>query len=244
MDYQIPEDMPREVADKPAYTYFIMPIAILIAAVVISGTLLYTHQASRNGELAQINKDQPDDTKPVDIAVTDNDHILGDKNAKVTIVEFSDLQCPFCRQFAEATLPSIKQQYIDTGKARLVYRHFPLDFHPASKPSAEALECAGEQGKFWQLHDKIFAEEAKKGQGTIEYGKPDIKRWALGLGMNAIQFNKCLDADKYAGRIEADTNYGASIGVSGTPAFFINGKRLIGAQPFATFKATIDAAMQ
>ena len=95
------------------------------------------------------------------ITISAQDHILGEANAPVTIVEYSDFQCPYCRNFFEATYGQIKKQYVDTGKVRFVYRHFPLDFHPAAQKSAEAVECAGEQNKFWEMHDAIFTEQVK-----------------------------------------------------------------------------------
>lgn len=219
---------------------FLMPGAILIAAVLISGTLFYT-RANPSGQAAQIGNEE--DTKPVDIAITDQDHILGNKDAKVTIVEFSDFQCPFCRSFFEAAHQQIKKEYLDTGKARLIFRHFPLGFHAGAKPAAMGSECAADQGKFWEFHDKIFQEQAKSGQGTVQFTTTDIKRWAANLKLNTKQFNECLDSSKYSKRVDDDTAYGASINVSGTPSFFVNGKRLVGAQPFAAFKAIIDEAL-
>ncbi len=219
---------------------FLLPGAILIAAVVISGTLLYT-RANPGVQTAQIGNEE--DTKPVNIAINDQDHILGNKDAAVTIVEFSDFQCPFCRSFFEASYQDIKKEYIDTGKARLIFRHFPLDFHPGAKPAALGSECAAEQGKFWEFHDKVFQEQAKLGQGTVQFTTTDIKRWAASLKLNMAQFNKCFDTSKYAKRVTDDAAYGASVNVTGTPSFFVNGTRLVGAQPFASFKTTIDAAL-
>lgn len=223
---------------KPAYTHFLLPGAILIAALLISGTLMFTR---RSGTAVVTDPNAGAPAKPVNITVdNDKDHILGNKDAKVTIVEFSDFQCPFCRSFFEGAYAQIKTEYLDTGKARLVFRHFPLDFHPQSKIAAEASECASEQGKFWEMHDKMFVEQGKKGQGTVQFTAQDLKRWAVGIKLNAAQFNQCLDTNKYAARIEADTAYGSSIGVNGTPSFYINGQSLVGAQPFSAFKTVID----
>ncbi|KKR22270.1 MAG: DSBA oxidoreductase [Candidatus Yanofskybacteria bacterium GW2011_GWD2_39_48] len=177
----------------------------------------------------------------------DDDAILGDKNAPVTIVEFSDFQCPFCRTFWSATLSQIKKEYIDTGKVKFIYRDFPLPFHPAAEPSAEATECAADQNKYWEMSDVIFAEQAKRGEGTIQYTVTDIKKWASQIGLDMIKFNSCMDSGKYKSEVEKDAQAGASFGVSGTPTTFINGQMMvdgngnsIGASPFSVFKKIID----
>lgn len=174
------------------------------------------------------------DVKPGTLA------LLGESNAKVTIVEFSDFQCPFCRRFFIDTFPQIKSEYIDSGKVKLSYRHFPLSFHPAAQKSAEAAECANDQGKFWEFHDLIYEKQEAQGQGTIQYTTDDIKTWASELGIDTAVFNDCLDSGKYASKVSEDANAGAKAGVDGTPGFFVNGKRIIGAQPFSVFKAAID----
>lgn len=227
-----------------------VPLAILVAAAMISGSILYTSSGgtrlagTQNAAVAQVQKSvAPEAVKNPDDLLEKFNAILGNAKAKVTIVEFSDFQCPFCRSFFEGAYVQIKKEYIDTGKVRFVYRHYPLPFHSAARPSALAVECAGEQGKFWQLHDKIFAEQTKKGTGTIAYGVPELKTWASQIGLNTSQFNSCLDSEKYASNVDADSAAGAKFGVSGTPAFFINGKLLVGAQPFAQFKALIDSEL-
>lgn len=224
-------------------TKLFLPAAILLSAVLISGTLLYVNRDSFGGnsrEGAQILQ-KDGETAAVSI---DDDAMLGDKNAPVTIIEFSDFQCPFCRKFWGETMPQIKKSYLDTGKARLVYRDFPLDFHPGAQPAAEAAECAEEQGKFWEFHDKIFAEQAKQGAGTIPFGANDLKKWAKGIGLNTAKFNECLDSGKYKDEVAKDTENGVAAGVSGTPTIFINGQRIVGAQPFAAFKAVIEQELE
>jgi protein-disulfide isomerase len=163
----------------------------------------------------------------------------GKDNAKVTIVEFSDFQCPFCGRFYKDTLPQLRKDYIDSGKVKLYFRHFPLDFHPQAKPLAIAAECANDQGKFWQMHDTIFDNNDKVGTMTND----DYKKWAADLGLNTATFNSCVDAKNHADQIDADQKAGAEVGVSGTPTFYINGQQLVGAQPYASFKAVIDAEL-
>ena len=116
----------------------------------------------------------------------------------------------------------------------------PLSFHPAAKISAEAAECADDQGKYWEYHDKIFEEQDKQGGGTIQYGVEDLKKWALEIGLNTSKFNNCVDSGKYKEEVEKDIADGSIAGATGTPSFFINGRRLVGAQPFTAFKAVIE----
>ncbi len=169
--------------------------------------------------------------------------VQGNANAKITVVEFSDFQCPFCEQFFTNTLPKIKKDYIDTGKVKLYYRQFPLDFHPAAMPGALASECANEQGKFWEFHDKVFGNQSKIGaQGmTADQINQQYKAWAQELGLNTTQFNSCLDSEKYKAQVTADQNDGKAAGTNGTPTFYINGTQLVGAQPYDAFKAALDA---
>ena len=233
------ENQTRQNFDK---TKLILPGAILIAGILISGSLLYNNLNKPNVGLktAQIQQGAgAGDEEPVDVSA-DDDAMLGNKKAKVAIIEFSDFQCPFCRSFWKDTLPLIKKEYVDTGKAYFVYRDFPLSFHPGAQPAAEASECAREQGKFWEFHDKIFGEQDKLGQGTIQFGVEEIKKWAGESGLDAAKFNQCLDSGKYKSEVEKDFTDGSAAGVNGTPTLFVNGKKVVGAQPFAVFKTMIE----
>jgi protein-disulfide isomerase len=240
------EESTEQSSSGGSGSYF-LPVSILIAGVLIAGSVLYSSIGS--GDLsgsdgaARVGQQAPDQGGKVDVSV-DDDAILGDKDAPVTIVEFSDYQCPFCRRFWKDTLPQLKAEYIDTGKARLVYRDLPLSFHPAAQISAEAAQCAGDQDQYWQYHDKLFEEQDKQGGGTVQYGAEELKKWALEIGLNVVTFNSCLDSGKYKSEVEKDTADGSIAGATGTPSFFINGRRLIGAQPFAAFKAIIDEELQ
>ena len=222
------------------YTQFLIPGAILLAAIFISGTLLFT----RSGGTAQIGDSVVKPKDKVEVKIGDRDHVLGNPDAKVLFVEFSDFQCPFCRSFWSGALPEIKKNYIDTGKVMFIYKHFPLDFHLGAIPAAEGSECAGEQGKFWEMHDKIYEEQTRQGQGTIQFGQEDVAGWAKGIGLKMDQFNQCISSGKYTSVVNDDAEYGASLGVSGTPTSFINGQRVVGAQPYATFKALIDSQLK
>ena len=154
----------------------------------------------------------------------------GPADAPIQIVEFSDFQCPFCFRVG----PSLKQVFDTYGdRIHLVYREYPLPNHPNAKPASEAGLCANEQGKFWPFHDRLFASQQK-------LGGSDLKQHAADLGLDAARFNACVDSHKYADQVEADINAGNEAGVNGTPAFFINGRMLSGAQPFDEFKKIID----
>lgn len=166
-----------------------------------------------------------------------NAYFKGDEDAPVTIIEYSDFQCPFCLRFFEQTLPEIERQYVDTGKAMLVYKHLPLSsIHPYAEKAAEAAECAGVQGKFWEMHDKIFQNQAA-------LAVDNLKGYAASLGVNAKKFNACLDNGDMAKKVQDDLAEATRIGASGTPTFLINGQKVVGAQPFGAFQAVIDAEL-
>jgi protein-disulfide isomerase len=160
--------------------------------------------------------------------------IRGNPRAPVTVVEFSDFQCPFCVR-ARPTVNKVRETYGD--KVRWVFRHFPLDFHAQAEKAGEAAACAGEQGKFWEMHDLLWASTAK-------LQVPDLKAHAATLGLDAAKFNQCLDTGRDAGLVHADQEAGQGYGVSGTPAFFVNGRPLVGAQPFDAFAQVIDDELQ
>lgn len=211
-----------------------LPMSVLIAAILISGALVY----NRSG-VPSIKGKAVEDTTRKEV-LSDDDSYLGNIDAPVKIIEFSDFQCPYCRRFWKETLPLIKSKYVETGKAVLVYRDFPLGSHPAAQISAQAAECADDQGKFWEFHDKIFSEQDKQGSGTIQYGLVELKKWARDIGLNQIQFNQCLDTQKYKDEVEKDFSDAVTAEVSGTPTTFINGRPVIGAQPFSAFERIIE----
>ena len=193
------------------------------------------------GITGQVINDVPSNNQPtppagkVQVSV-DDDAVLGDSDAPVTMIEFSDYECPFCGRHFSDTYPQIKKDYVDTGKVKIVFRDFPLSFHPNAQKAAEAAECAGEQGKYYEMHDKLY-----QNQQALDVAS--LKAYAQQLGLKTADFNKCLDDGKMASEISKDASEGGSYGVQGTPAFFINGKLVSGAQPFAAFKAAIDAEL-
>lgn len=238
--------------------------SLLLVATFLVGYLLATVQLLKNpagntptqaqGNNAEVaaGQNEPPTPEPETVlakvdeskggAAVDEGKLKGGKDAKVKIVEFSDLECPFCARFYSETLPQLISDYINSGDVSLEYRHFPLSFHPQAKPLAIASECANEQGKFWEMHDRIFSENIA---GNIASATADTyKSWAADMGFDANAFNSCYDAGRGQDVIDADTKLGSELGVSGTPTFFINGRQLVGAQPFASFKAIIDEELK
>ena len=155
------------------------------------------------------------------------DHILGDINAPVHLIIYDDFECPFCARFYDTT-KQIKEHFGD--KIAIVYRHFPLRFHKNAIPAALASECADEQGKFWEMYDKIFNDNKNR-----NFNIKQFKKDAVDLGLDAVQFNQCLDTEKYKDKIAKQMIEGKNFGVSGTPGNFVNGEPIPGAYPFEDF---------
>jgi protein-disulfide isomerase len=160
--------------------------------------------------------------------------VKGDPKAPVTIVEFSDFQCPYCKK-SESTLHDILAKY--SGRVKLAYLDFPLrEIHPQAQVAAEAARCAGEQGKFWEYHDALYAEQSK-------LDGPELLSRARALHLDEKSFQACLDSGKFKSKIEADLAQGSKVGVAGTPGFFVNGVFLSGARPEADFEKIIDSQL-
>jgi protein-disulfide isomerase len=219
-----------------------LAISILIAAFLISGSILYSKNVKQdNSQLAQVGQNPtpsaPSTPTPANLSevlkITKDDVILGDPNAPITMIEYSDYQCPFCKRFFDESEAILRKEYIEGGKVKMIYRDFPLPGHPYAMPSAEAANCAKDQGKFWAYHDLIFKNQ--NNLATIDYLK-----LAEELKMNVQEFKNCLDSNKYTQKIQNDYNSASSIGVNGTPTFFINGKQVVGAQPYSVFKNIIE----
>jgi len=179
----------------------------------------------------------------------DDDPMKGSPDAEITIIEFSDFQCPFCWRFYTQTLPLIDKEYISTGKVNFVYRDFPIiSIHPNAVPAALAGECADDQGKFWEMHDIIFINQ-KNWQGLQPSQSANLfKEYAVEIGLNVDEFNSCVDSGKYLKEIQNDLDDGRIYGVTGTPGFFVGNAeigftKLIGAQPFSSFQQVIDGQL-
>jgi protein-disulfide isomerase len=223
---------------------------VLLGAYVLNGGSV-EGAIARGEEAGGGSDDAADDAAPAPVAptpsnapvgevpaVTGTDHVRGDANAPVTIIEYSDFQCPFCSRF-HPTMKQVMEEY--AGKVKWVFRHYPLSFHPEAEPAAEAAECAGEQGKFWEYADKLFENQADLGDDLYT-------QLAKDLGLNVSQFESCLSSDKYLDRIKSDMKGGVEAGVTGTPGSFVidadgNAKAIKGALPYSSVQAAIEQAL-
>ncbi|WP_456475539.1 DsbA family protein [Candidatus Pyrohabitans sp.] len=202
-----------------------------------------TVYVTRDGEilvLQQLNMSQPiKEPGPQRVAVSeDDDPAIGPGNAPIVIIEFSDYQCPFCRKFRMETLDRLLNAY--EGRVRFVYRDFPLEnIHAFALKAAEAANCAGEQGKYFEYHDLLFEKQSD----WSARGEAAFFEYAQQLSLNVDSFKACLASGKYEEEVRKDLQDGINAGVTGTPAFFINGIPLKGAQSFEAFKAIIDAEL-
>ena len=167
---------------------YLIPITIVVAILIVVGAVIYKNSGS-GGTAGNVEN--------IGNVSVDDDAVLGDSNAPVTIIEFSDYECPYCRKFWADTMPQIKEKYINTGKVKFVYRDFPLSSHKDAQKAAEATECAEKQGKFWEMQDKIF-----ENQSAIAVG--DLKKYAVDLGLDVSSFNKCLDSGEYKDEVKKD----------------------------------------
>ncbi len=185
---------------------------------------------------------------PVKISA-DNDPIIGDPNAPITIIEFSDFQCPFCARFHIQTLPLILEEYIEQGKVKLVFRDFPIQsIHPNALPASVAAECANEQGKFKEMHDMLFDYQNEWNNQDTDDALSLFSQYATNIQLEQDTFDSCLTNGKYIDEIKKDLDDGRDYGVSGTPGFFVGNDEigyveLKGAQPFESFKKIIDAQL-
>ena len=179
----------------------------------------------------------------------DDDPMKGNPDAEITIVEFSDFQCPFCWRFYTQTLPLIEQNYISEGKVNFVYRDFPITgIHPNAVPAALAGECADDQEKFWEMHDMIFINQKNWQDLPTTQSTNLFKEYAIEIGLNTDEYNACVNSEKYLEEIQNDLNDGRAYGVTGTPGFFVGNEKIgftkiIGAQPYSSFQKLIDSQL-
>ena len=270
---EVPLERPRDIKDEEKITVkkstYNNMLKGLIAAVAIAafvgGYSLGTFDNSDSGISGEELKDilaeirpaapqpvqqpgQPSAPQIIKVSL-DDDPFKGNADAPVTIVEFSDFQCPFCLRFYEQTLPSIIENYVDTGKVKFVYRDLPLDsLHPNARPVHIASECADEQGKFWGYHDMLFDNQSEWARLPAADLQSTLTKYASDLGLESASFEACLESDAIADEVNKDTLDAARYGATGTPAFFIGNEKdgfikLSGAQPYPAFQAVIDAQL-
>ncbi len=214
-----------------------LPGSIIVAALLIAGALIYTTGSEAvNPPLAKV--------LPADQNLADDDVVLGDPAAPVTVVEFGDYQCPFCGRFFQQVEPQLREEYIKTGKVKMIYRDFAF-LGPESQGAAMASQCAADQGQFWAYHDELYIAEIADGvEHNGNLSAAFFKSIASKLGLDAAVFDACMTSNKHRAEVEKDYNDGVDVGVQGTPTAFVNGKLLSGAVTYDIFKAEIEAALR
>lgn len=236
---------------KPANLTNYILILLLVAAAFLAG--MFVKDTASGGEVAGkqdvVVQNQPaepqvepeEENAPLTEAdwakvIQEGAAEKGPQNAKVTIVEFSEYECPYCQRYVQDAYAKIFAEYGD--QIRYVFHDYPLPFHANAQLTSEAARCAGDQGKYWEMHDDLFEKRDEWTAATDV--KATLANLAAGIGLNKASFSSCLESGKHTQAVKDDMALGQSVGVSGTPSFFVNGQRLVGAQPFEAFKTIID----
>lgn len=212
-----------------------LPLSIILSGIIIAITILYAV-----GSQGTAPKNTLLEGSISTVTMIDDDVILGDPEAKLTLTMFGDYQCPICKQMFDDAEKKLRTDYVETGLVNLVYRDFPIDsIHPYARGAALAAECAGEQGKYWDYHDALFVRQES-------LNKLDFTALAKTLGLHEASFQKCLDSQKYAEEVEADFQYGVSVGIAGTPTLFIGDEKIEGWSPeiYQQIRDTIDEKLK
>jgi protein-disulfide isomerase len=228
------------VISRSQLTLAIIPVAFLLG--VLAGYLYWgrgpgasaaiTHaiSATATAQQGQVAAQEQQVTR-YDVPV-DDDPVLGPNDAAITIIEFSDYECPYCRSWHTETFARLMDTF--PNQIRFVFRDFPLSsIHPNAAPAAEAANCAGEQGKYWGFNELLFS-------GKYELGSQAYTQYAGELGLDGTSFEECVSSGRYQDEVQADLDWAANLGVRSTPTFFINGIPLVGAQPYEVFKQVIE----
>ena len=206
------------------------PYAIGAMALVAAVVLLFSLQAPPTGAAAQDISGGP-------VRFLE----LGSPGAPNVIEEFGDYECPFCARFHTQTFGQLKREFIDTGKARYIFKDFPLTYaHPSAQKAAEAAHCAADQGKYEEYHDRLYSNSYSGDRWGSRPAASAFRKYAADLGLDAAQFSKCLDSGEKAGAVRAGLAEGQRRGVSGTPSFFVNGRFVSGAQPYHVFAQLLN----
>ena len=217
----------------------------------LNGARPYDHfelavEYAEEGRLAEAYAPPPQEEPqqpagPLDVPIGDA-FSIGDPDATITIVEYTDFQCPFCSRHFTETYPQILEEYVNTGVVRYVFKDFPLNsIHPQAAEAAEAARCAGDQDHFPEMHDLLFTDQSR---WVNQQSTNIFIGYAQNLGLDTDAFSECLTSGKYESAVNADLQEGVQLGVTGTPAFFINGYPVSGAQPFAVFQQAIESLLE
>ena len=257
----IPEEksVSNNIAIKKS-TFNKLIVGIVLSLITVSffgGYILGSHQSENYIQTIPIipttnsQQTQGQQIQPSRVFVTLGDNpVQGNNDAPVTIVEFSDFQCPFCGAFYSQTLPQIQKDYIDSGKVKLVFRDFPLSsIHQNANAAALAAQCANEQGKFWEYHNILFSSQHIWATLDPSNATDAFKQYAVDLNLDSDSFDSCIDSSKYQDKVNQNVQDGMSYHVSGTPTFFIGDDKngyveVVGAKPYLAFKQEIDQQLQ
>ncbi|NIP61488.1 MAG: thioredoxin domain-containing protein [Nitrosopumilaceae archaeon] len=258
------DQKPNEVTIKrSSYNALLVTVMTGIGIAAFFGGLFFAGAVSDNdsenlesqiteleSKIAKLESQGIEQPQPKTVIDIDDDPILGDPSASVTIVEFSDFQCPFCERFYRDTLPLIEEEYIDSGKVKLVYRDYPIDrIHPNARAAHIAAECADEQGVFWQYHDTLFEKQDEWSNLQASMVLAKMSEYASNLDLSVDQFESCLQNPEVAKEVGMDLFDGQRYGSTGTPTFFIGNaqdgfEKISGAKPFAVFKSVIESKLR
>ena len=235
------------VVEEKKRDYF-LPVSILLAGLMVSGSIVYL-VGSKGAPAAAVVAPSPSPTLVAAGAapqISARDVVLGSATAPVTFIEYADYQCPFCGKFFTDAEGQIRDNYVKTGKVKMVFKNFQF-LGPESIAAAEAAECAKDQSKFWEYHDVLYQAkvgDAANGENDGFFSRAEFLKLAQGVsGLDVASFTTCIDSNKYASQISKDTADGQAVGVNSTPTSFVNGVQLQGALPYAQFAAAIDKAL-
>ncbi len=224
----------RSASSRPKGTY----IALIVVAVV--GASLLAYAATRKPE-ASVTAPTPITVDPA-TAGPPQGYLIGKPDAPVKIVEFADFECPACGRFATITEPDVRKRLIDTGLANVTYYDFPLPQHHNSQPASNAAACADDEGKFWQMHDQLFAHQDEWNTEATDDPKPFFMKYASGIGLNTSKFESCFDARTHQKRIVANFAEGERRKVNSTPTFYVGDVAYRNALSYDELKAIVDSA--
>jgi len=213
-----------------------LPLSIIIAAVLIAGSFIYS---TGKKEVADKPATQEATSTPK-LEINSNDVVLGDSNAPVAIINFSDFQCPFCQKFHKDSELAIREKYVKAGKVKMVFRAMTF-LGQESVWAAEADECAKDQGKFWEYHDYLFDHWNGENQGA--FSKDNLKKFAADLKLSTKDFNTCFDGEKYKDAVANKQKEAQALGVRATPTIFVQDKMIQGAFPLSSFEEEISKAL-
>ena len=209
----------------------------VVAGLAIVGMLAF---AFRPNPQRTAGGDTPESSLNQSLGEISLDKSLGDENAPVVVVEYGDFQCPACQRFFAGPVRQLKDEYVQSGKVRFVFRQFAF-LGDESQWAAEASECANEQGRFWDYYDKLYKEQ--NGENVGIFSKDNLNRFAIELELDTVKFNQCLDSGQYAEKVQQETQEGQQSGVRGTPTVFVDGQYLENGGSYQVLKAAVEAAL-